>query len=169
MINFDCVYPVEPDPGGGWRVFGGAGGAGGTPRRSIPWISLGGGGWPDRFYAGGWIDHAGAQIAGVELWFANGITVRDDTEHDVTLFITDQRVACRLPQCCSTPRVGARQAPTRVAALDAGNRSSGKRCWIDKLAVQSVGLVRSGRSPVSSQCCAAAFASACESCSVPRP
>jgi len=92
VISFHYAYPVEPDPGGGWRVFGGAGGAGEMPRRSTPWVNLGGGGWPDRFYAGGLVDHAGAEIAAIELRFANGITLSDDTEHGVALLITDQCV-----------------------------------------------------------------------------
>lgn len=86
------VYPVEPDPDGGWRVFGGAGGAGEAPRRSTPSVNLGGGGWPDRFYAGGQIDDAGTEIDRVELRFANGITLDDDAEEGVALFITDQTV-----------------------------------------------------------------------------
>jgi hypothetical protein len=28
ICRFEYVYPVEPDPTGGWRVFGGAGGSG---------------------------------------------------------------------------------------------------------------------------------------------
>lgn len=93
ILNFHYVYPVEPDPDGGWRVFGGAGGAGEMPRRSTPWVNLGAGGWPDWFYAGGWIDDAGAEIAFVELRFANGITLSDDTEQGIALFITDRSVA----------------------------------------------------------------------------
>jgi len=87
------VYPVEPDPGGGWRVRGGAGGAGGGPRRSTPWVNLGGGGWPDRFFAGGWIDDAGLDIDRVALRFANGVTLHDDSSERVALFIADENVA----------------------------------------------------------------------------
>lgn len=90
--SFDYVYPVEPDPDGGWRVFGGAGGAGEPPRRSTPWVNLGGGGWPDRFFAGGRIDNAGLDIVRVELRFANGLTLQDDIEAGVALFITDETV-----------------------------------------------------------------------------
>jgi hypothetical protein len=43
------LFPVERDPNGGWRVRGGAGGAGGEPQRSTPWVNLAGGGWPDQF------------------------------------------------------------------------------------------------------------------------
>jgi hypothetical protein len=87
-----CVFPVERDPDGGWRVRGGAGGAGDTPARSKPWVNLGGGGWPDQFYAGGSIDNAGIDIDRVELRFANGLILQDDTAAGVTLFITDQTV-----------------------------------------------------------------------------
>lgn len=93
--NFHYAYPVEPDHEGGWRVFGGAGGAGGSPRRSTPWVNLGGGGWPDRFYAGGWIDTARLPINRLVLRFANGIALEDDTSGSVALFITDEHV--RMP------------------------------------------------------------------------
>jgi TnpA family transposase len=41
LAVYPHVYPVEPDPDGGWRVCGGLGGAGETPRRSTPWVNLG--------------------------------------------------------------------------------------------------------------------------------
>lgn len=91
--SFDYVYPVEPDPDGGWRVRGGAGGSGRAPRRSTPWVNLGGGGWPDEFFAGGRIDDAGIDIARIELRFANGVTLHDDAEQGVALFITDETIA----------------------------------------------------------------------------
>jgi hypothetical protein len=93
VLSFHYAYPVEPDPAGGWRVFGGAGGAGKAPCRSRPWVNLGGGGWPDHFYAGGLIEDAGASIEGLELRFANGIVLRDDAADGVALFITDETVA----------------------------------------------------------------------------
>lgn len=86
------VFPVERDPDGGWRVRGGAGGAGGEPQGSAPWVNLGGGGWPNQFYAGGRIHDAGIDIARVELQFANGLTLQDETTAGVALFITDQSV-----------------------------------------------------------------------------
>lgn len=86
------VFPIERDPIGGWRVRGGAGAAGGPPRRPTPWVNLGGGGWPDQFYAGGDIDTAGLAIAGVELRFANGVTLTDDATFGTALFITDEPV-----------------------------------------------------------------------------
>jgi hypothetical protein len=87
------VFPVERDPDGGWRVCGGAGGAGDEPPTvTTPWVNLAGGGWPDRFHAGGRIHGAGVDIARVELRFANGLTLEDDTAAGVALFITDQPV-----------------------------------------------------------------------------
>ncbi|HLJ03171.1 MAG TPA: hypothetical protein VKT31_07010 [Solirubrobacteraceae bacterium] len=91
-LSFHYVYPVEPDPDGGWRVLGGAGGAGDGPKRSAPWVNLGGGGWPDRFFAGGHVDGAGHEVARVELRFANGVTLADDADAGVALFITDESV-----------------------------------------------------------------------------
>jgi hypothetical protein len=82
-----------PKQTGAQHVFGGAGGAGEAPRRSTPWVNLGGGGWPDRFFAGGRIHDAGTEIDHVELRFANGITLHDDIEEGIALFITDQTVA----------------------------------------------------------------------------
>jgi hypothetical protein len=87
-------------------VRGGAGGAGGTSPRSTPWVNLGGGGGPDQFYAGGRIDNAGIDIASVELRFADGLILEDDTNDGVALFITDEMV----------------EMPATVALLDkAGN------------------------------------------------
>jgi hypothetical protein len=91
-IPWSYVFPVERGPDGGWQVRGGAGGAGDQPARPTPWVNLGGGGWPDQFYAGGRIDNAGIDIAGLELRFANGLTLEDDTDAGVALFITDETV-----------------------------------------------------------------------------
>lgn len=85
----DYVYPVERAPGGGWQVIGGAGGAGESPRRSSPWVNLGGGELAGGFYAGGEIDNAGADVARVQLRFADGLTLEDDSEQGVALFICD--------------------------------------------------------------------------------
>jgi hypothetical protein len=90
--SFHYAYPVEPDPQGGWRVFGGAGGAGDPPTRATPWVNLGVGGWPEHFFAGGWIVPADADVASVELCFADGLTLRDDANENVALFITESKV-----------------------------------------------------------------------------
>jgi hypothetical protein len=92
---FGYVYALQRDPQSGWQVIGATGGAGDMPSRSTPWVNLGGGGWPDRFYAGGRIASAGFDIARVELRFANALTLVDDAEKHVALFITDKSV--RMP------------------------------------------------------------------------
>jgi hypothetical protein len=93
LLEMKHAYPVEPASDGGWRTFGGAGGAGTLSGRATqPGVNLGGGGWPDHFYAGGEIYRAGADIAQVELRFANGVTLSDDADADVALFITESSV-----------------------------------------------------------------------------
>ena len=93
LLEVRYAYPVEPAPDGGWRIVGGAGGAGSfSGRATQPGVNLGGGGWPDHFYAGGEIYRAGAEIAQVELRFANGVTLSDDADADVALFITEGSV-----------------------------------------------------------------------------
>jgi hypothetical protein len=86
------VFPVGRDAAGQWQLVGGAGGAGGVPKRPTPWVNLGGGGWPDRFYAGGRIGSAGTDVARVQLRFSNGVTLEDDSEGGVALFITEESV-----------------------------------------------------------------------------
>jgi len=90
--TFGYVYPLEREPAGGWRVIGGSGGGGETPARSSPWVNLGGGELAHGFYAGGRIDSAGVDVARVQLRFADGLTLEDDTEESVALFITDHAV-----------------------------------------------------------------------------
>jgi len=93
LLEVRYAYPVEPAPHGGWRIVGGAGGAGSfSDRATQPGVNLGGGGWPDHFYAGGQIYRADAEIAQVELRFANGVTLSDDADADVALFITESTV-----------------------------------------------------------------------------
>ena len=93
--TFGYVFPLERDAEGGWRVIGGAGGGDYMPARSTPWVNLAGGGWPDRFYAGGRIHDAGIEIARVQLRFVDGFALEDDSDEAVALFITDETV--RLP------------------------------------------------------------------------
>lgn len=90
------LFPLTRQPDGTWRVTGGAGGGDSDmPPRSKPWINLAGGGWPDQFYAGGRIHTAGIDVARVQMRFADGLTLEDDAEHAIALFITDDAV--RLP------------------------------------------------------------------------
>ena len=96
LLEMKHAYRVEPASDGGWRTFGGAGGARALSGRATrAGVNLGGGGWPDHFYAGGEIYRAGAEIAQVELRFANGVTISDDANADVALFATESSV--RLP------------------------------------------------------------------------
>jgi hypothetical protein len=89
MHTHAYVYPLERARGGGWRVIGGSGGAGDPPPRSSPWVNLGGGDLAAGFYAGGPIDNAGADVARVQLQFADGLILDDDSEEGAALFIAD--------------------------------------------------------------------------------
>jgi hypothetical protein len=79
--------------GGEWKFVGGAGGGGnGAPHRGHPWVNLGGGGWPKRFYAGGQVlEHSGAVVR-VRLRAANGTVLEDSVEDDMVLFLTDEEM-----------------------------------------------------------------------------
>jgi len=107
--TFGYVYPLEREPAGGWRVIGGSGGAGETPARSSPWVNLGGGVLAHGFYAGGRIDSAGVDVARVQLRFADGLTLEDDTEESVALSSPTTRCARPRPPCSMT--VPATNAP----------------------------------------------------------
>jgi hypothetical protein len=93
LHRFGYVFALDRDQHGGWLVSGASGGAGGTPHRRQPWVNLGGGGWPDPFFAGGQIDRAGIDITRLRLQFANGVVLDDNSDHNVALFITDDPVA----------------------------------------------------------------------------
>lgn len=78
-----------------WRFEGGAGGgtSDGGPLRGFPWINLGAGGWPVRFYAGGTVSEDGAlAVARVRLIAANGVALEDTVEDEIALFLTDEPV-----------------------------------------------------------------------------
>jgi hypothetical protein len=74
-------------------VVGGAGGSGRGPRRSTPWVNLGGAAGQTSSSLVGRIDDVGRDIARIELRFAKGIAPHDDAGHGVELFITDETVA----------------------------------------------------------------------------
>ena len=91
LLERKYAYAVEPARDGGWRIRR-------CRRRRHPLRprdptrgDLGGGGWPDQFYAGGGIYRAGADIAQVELRVANGATL-SAADADVALFIIDSSV-----------------------------------------------------------------------------
>lgn len=104
-MRFTCC--VRQDSQGEWQFTGGAGGAADhDPQRSHPWINLGGGGWPNQFYAGGHVlEHAG-EVVRVLLRAANGTVLEDSVEDGVALFLTDETV----------------QLPLYAELVDAGGR-----------------------------------------------
>jgi hypothetical protein len=89
--HFARVIPVAQHAGG-WRTAGGSGGSDDELPVSEPRVNLGGGGSPG-FYAGGRVLTAGVDIARVTC--ANHLTLEDDTEGGVVLFITEEEA--RLP------------------------------------------------------------------------
>jgi hypothetical protein len=86
------LWEVVPVSGGGWETRGVSGGAGREPAWERPTLNLGGGGWPDRFSAGGTVIGAGAEITHVQLRFANGVVLEDTVEDGVVVFLTDEHV-----------------------------------------------------------------------------
>ena len=100
--GFSELCPVTRDADGRWRTTGGAGGGDVEPwmARPQPWVNLAGGGWregadgrlralPDHFYAGGRLHPAGVEVARVQLRFADGTVLDDDTDQRIVLFICD--------------------------------------------------------------------------------
>lgn len=95
-MRFICH--VRQEESGVWRFDGASGGsADGAPqRRGHPWVNLGGGGWPQRFYAGGQVLEHGDTVARVRLRAANGVTLEDTLDEDaIVLFLAEDAV--RLP------------------------------------------------------------------------
>ncbi|MGH2485952.1 MAG: hypothetical protein ACRDHE_08070 [Ktedonobacterales bacterium] len=92
---FFVCHLVLDERSGAWRFDGGAGGSEtGNPQRGQPWVNLGGGGWPSRFYAGGPLleDDVGV-VARVRLRAANGVTIEDTVDRGIALFLTYSAVA----------------------------------------------------------------------------
>lgn len=91
--NEHWTVEVMQDDTGAWRVCSSASGVGDIgPIRDHPWASLGGGGWPDEFHAGGRVIDNGLDIATVRLVAGNDVTLEDTVDNGLVLFITDQRV-----------------------------------------------------------------------------
>lgn len=91
---------VTQDAQGSWHfeMGGGGGGPGGGDsqyhlRRPHPWANLAGGGWEDRFWAGGWISDDGFNVVRVRLIGRNR-QVAEDTVDDtgLVLFVADQKM-----------------------------------------------------------------------------
>lgn len=93
-MRFTCC--VRQDDTGMWHFAGGAGGtANGSPRHDHPWVNLGGGGWPQQFYAGGEVLDNGLDVVRVRLRSASGTEMEDTVDDGVVLFLTDDEV--RMP------------------------------------------------------------------------
>lgn len=95
---FMICYLVQ-DKHGEWQFRGAAGGAevGSSPLRDYAWVDLGGGGWPDDFYAGGYvITRENEDVARVRLLAKNGTVMEDTVDDHLVLFVTDQSVAIPL-------------------------------------------------------------------------
>lgn len=93
MKNHFTYYLVQDDEGM-WKFVGGAGGGDGDRKmiREHPWANLGGGGWPDHFYAGGPVIDNGLDIVRVRLIANNGTILEDTVQDGVVLFVTDAKV-----------------------------------------------------------------------------
>ena len=90
-MDFTC-YLIQADQGK-WKFAGGAGGSGGQKAvREHPWVNLGGGGWPDHFYAGGHVIDNGLDIVRVRLVANNGTVLEDTVQDGIALFVTASRV-----------------------------------------------------------------------------
>ena len=89
---------VAQDAQGHWRFEMGGGGGGGSgsdprhPLRDHPWANLAGGGWEDRFWAGGWVVDNGLEVTRVRLTGRNGRVLEDFVDNGLVLFVTDQKV-----------------------------------------------------------------------------
>lgn len=90
-LRLGYIFAIEHGTDG-CRIVGDAGGAGDAPIRSRPWVNLAGGHANDHFWAGGEIERAGADIARVQLRFADGHVVEDDATNNVAVFIVNEPV-----------------------------------------------------------------------------
>ena len=79
---------------GEWVFSGAAGGEGeqGGPLHDRPSVNIGGGGWPDYFFAGGNVIEQGYKIGRVRLVMGNGIVLEDSVEDGLVLFVTEEVV-----------------------------------------------------------------------------
>jgi hypothetical protein len=145
-VNFDddggqpwhwLVAAEQDDQTGSWTAHAVAGG-GGSWGRHDPWhaseprINLAGGWGANGYYGGGAIHSAGAEVARVRLIFANGLSLEDDAEGDLALFLTDQQV----------------DIPITVEFLDAAGSVLARRVELEEFkARRDRELGRRGRKP----------------------
>jgi uncharacterized membrane protein len=73
-----------------WETRDSTGGSG-IPPWTEPTVNLGGGGWPDRFSAGG-VLVAAPTVVRVRLEFGNGVVLEDSVDDGVVVFVTDEIV-----------------------------------------------------------------------------
>ncbi len=88
--HYTCHVAQGED--GLWQMRGGAGGAGRGPRRASPWANLSGGGWPRRFFAGGYVEAGGQDITRISLHSRNGVVLEDSVDDEIVLFLSEQPV-----------------------------------------------------------------------------
>lgn len=85
-------YVVE-DGNGIWQLQGASGGGSAhTMQSPTPLVSLGGGGWPSAFYAGGYVYSNDLDIVRVRLVGNNNVVLEDSVEHGIVLFLSEQLV-----------------------------------------------------------------------------
>jgi hypothetical protein len=79
---------------GEWQFSGAAGGEGeqGGLVRNHPSVRLGGGGWPDYFFAGGNVIEQGYRIVQVRLIAGNGTVMEDNVEDGLVVFVSEEQV-----------------------------------------------------------------------------
>lgn len=90
QTHLSCYVIEEND--GTWNMYGGSGGAGRGPQRTSPWANLGGGGWPNQFYAGGYVQDNGQDVVRVRLLSHNGVLLEDSVDNGIVLFLSDQPI-----------------------------------------------------------------------------
>ena len=92
-MQMDFTCHLTQDDQGEWEFVGGAGGSGGWKVvRENPWVNLGGGGWPDHFYAGGHVINNGLDIVRVRLVANNGTVLEDTVQDGIVLFVAGSRI-----------------------------------------------------------------------------
>lgn len=95
--KWDFICFVTQDAERLWHFESGGGGSRGAdikgyPSRSQAWANLAGGGWEDRFWAGGYVMDTGLDVVLVRLNSNNGLVLEDTVEDGLVLFVTDQKV-----------------------------------------------------------------------------